>query len=61
MNAPGSSLFAFLDRTRFFEWRMCWPWGFLDGVGHLLHLPDRVQRPLCDRFDLALGMKPEEL
>lgn len=42
-------------RTPFWEWAMCPPWGFVDGVGHALHLPERAQRHLCRRFDLALG------
>jgi hypothetical protein len=40
---------------------MCFPWGLLDDLAHMLHLPRFIQRPLCDRVDLALGVTREEL
>jgi len=33
--------------------------GYLDDWGHTLHLPDRVQAPLCDAFDRSIGVYDE--
>ncbi len=37
--------------------RLLWPFGWwarLDTIGHMLHLPNFVQRHLCDRFERSL-------
>ena len=36
--------------------------GFLDSLGHDLHLPRRIQNHLCDRYDAkCLGVSLDEI
>ena len=35
--------------------------GVLDEVGHKMHLPHVIQRPLCDAVDIRCGATKEEL
>jgi hypothetical protein len=36
-------------------------WGLLDWMAHAVHLPAFVMRPICDRYDIAVGITKEEL
>jgi hypothetical protein len=36
-------------------------WGVADGFGHKLRLPDKILRPICDRFEVAVGIPKEDL
>lgn len=40
-------------------------WWKIDQASHWLHqrhlLPERIRRWICDRFDLSLGLTPEEM
>lgn len=36
-------------------------WSAIDTSAHALHLPGRLTRWICDRYDLALGVAPDEL
>ena len=35
--------------------------GVVDRVAHLLRLPAWIRRPICDRYDRALGVTDDEL
>lgn len=45
----------------FWEYKyFCWI-GVLDAVGHILHLPRWIMRPICDHYDILLGISREDL
>ena len=35
--------------------------GFVDAIGHKLHLPRWIMRPVCDLFDVAVGIPKADL
>lgn len=35
-------------------WPLVFPWGFLDSIGHRLHLPRVIQARVCRRLERAL-------
>ena len=36
-------------------------WASVDKWGHRLHIPKRIMRPVCDMYELSLGIYLEQI
>jgi hypothetical protein len=36
-------------------------WGVFDTLGHQLHLPRLLMKPICDHYDITLGIPRDDI